>query len=164
MEMNTRIQVEHPVTEMITDMDLVKWQLRIAANERLTVRQKDVRIRGHAIECRINAEDPSRDFLPSAGDIEFFLPPGGLGVRVDSHLYSGYTPPGMYDSLLAKIITWGEDRTEALTRMRRALSECIITGVTTTMPFQLALMSEPAFQRGEIDLSFLPRIIEHQRS
>lgn len=164
MEMNTRIQVEHPVTEMIANMDLVKWQLRIAANERLTVRQKDVRIRGHAIECRINAEDPSRDFLPSAGDIEFFLPPGGLGVRVDSHLYSGYTPPGMYDSLLAKIITWGEDRTEALTRMRRALSECIITGVTTTMPFQLALMNEPAFQRGETDLSFLPRIIEYQRS
>jgi acetyl-CoA carboxylase biotin carboxylase subunit len=164
MEMNTRIQVEHPVTEMITGIDLVKWQLRIAAGERLTLTQKDVRIRGHAIECRINAEDPARDFLPSAGEIEFFLPPGGPGVRIDSHLYAGYTPPGTYDSLLAKVITWGQDREEALARMRRALSECIITGVTTSMPFQLALLSEPDFQRGEIDLSFLPNLMQRQRS
>src|SRR5215213_7178338 len=149
MEMNTRIQVEHPVTEMITGIDLVKWQLRIAAGERLTLTQKDVRIRGHAIECRINAEDPARDFLPSAGEIEFFLPPGGPGVRIDS--------------LLAKVITWGLDRDEALVRMRRALSECIITGVTTSMPFQLALLSEPDFQRGEIDLSFLPNLMQRQR-
>jgi len=163
MEMNTRIQVEHPVTEMITGIDLVKWQLRIAAGERLTLTQKDVKIRGHAIECRINAEDPARDFLPSAGEIEFFLPPGGPGVRIDSHLYAGYTPPGTYDSLLAKVITWGQDRDEALARMRRALSECIITGVTTSMPFQLALLSEPDFQRGEIDLSFLPNVMQRQR-
>ena len=163
MEMNTRIQVEHPVTELITGVDLVKWQLRIAAGERLTLTQKDVRIRGHAIECRINAEDPERDFLPSAGEVEFFLPPGGPGVRVDSHIYAGYTPPGTYDSLLAKIITWGSDRDEALTRMRRALSECIVTGVKTSMPFQLALLNEPDFRRGEIDLSFLPNLMQRQR-
>jgi acetyl-CoA carboxylase biotin carboxylase subunit len=163
MEMNTRIQVEHPVTELIAGIDLVKWQLRIAAGERLTLAQKDVRIRGHAIECRINAEDPARDFLPSAGEVEFFLPPGGPGVRVDTHLYAGYTPPGVYDSLLAKVITWGEDRAEALVRMRRALSECIITGVTTTMPFQLDLLSDPVFQRGECDLSFLPALMQRQR-
>jgi acetyl-CoA carboxylase biotin carboxylase subunit len=164
MEMNTRIQVEHPVTEMVTGLDLVKWQLRIAAGERLTVSQKDVRIRGHAIECRINAEDPMRDFLPSAGEVEFFLPPGGTGVRIDSHLYAGYTPPGTYDSLLAKVIAWGQDRDEALARMRRALSECIVTGVTTTMPFQLALLNDPAFRRGEIDLSFLPALMQRQRN
>ncbi len=163
MEMNTRIQVEHPVTELITGVDLVKWQLRIAAGERLTLTQKDVRIRGHAIECRINAEDPDRDFLPSAGEVEFFLPPGGPGVRTDSHIYAGYTPPGTYDSLLAKVITWGENRDEALARMRRALSECIVTGVTTTMPFQLALLNEPDFRRGEIDLSFLPNLIQRQK-
>jgi acetyl-CoA carboxylase biotin carboxylase subunit len=163
MEMNTRIQVEHPVTELVTGIDLVKWQLRIAAGERLTVTQKDVRIRGHAIECRINAEDPARDFLPSAGEVEFFLPPGGPGVRIDSHLYAGYIPPGTYDSLLAKVITWGLDRDEALARMRRALSECIITGVTTSMPFQLALLSDSDFRRGEIDLSFLPNLMQRQR-
>jgi len=163
MEMNTRIQVEHPVTEMITGIDLVKWQLRIAAGERLTVTQKDVKIRGHAIECRINAEDPNRDFLPSAGEVEFFLPPGGLGVRIDSHLYAGYSPPGVYDSLLAKVITWGIDREEALVRMHRALSECIITGLTTTAPFQLVLLRDPAFQRGEFDLSFLPTLMQRQK-
>lgn len=163
MEMNTRIQVEHPVTELITGVDLVKWQLRIAAGERLTLSQKDVRIRGHAIECRINAEDPERDFLPSAGEVEFFLPPGGPGVRVNSHIYAGYTPPGTYNSLLAKVITWGSDRDEALARMRRALSECIVTGVKTTMPFQLALLNEPDFRRGEIDLSFLPNLMQRQR-
>jgi acetyl-CoA carboxylase biotin carboxylase subunit len=163
MEMNTRIQVEHPVTEMITSVDLVKWQLLIASGERLTLTQKDVRIRGHAIECRINAEDPERDFLPSAGEIEFFLPPGGPGVRVDTHLYGGYTPPGVYDSLLAKIITWGETRDEAIARMRRALNECIITGITTTMPFQHTLLSDSSFQRGEFDLSFLPTFMERRR-
>ncbi len=163
MEMNTRIQVEHPVTEMITGVDLVKWQLRIAAGERLTLSQKDVRIRGHAIECRINAEDPARDFLPSGGEVEFFLPPGGPGVRVDSHIYAGYTPPGTYDSLLAKVIAWGQDRDEALARMRRALSECIVTGVTTSIPFQLTLLNDPDFRRGEIDLSFLPNVMQRER-
>jgi acetyl-CoA carboxylase biotin carboxylase subunit len=163
MEMNTRIQVEHPVTELITGVDLVKWQLRVAAGERLTLAQKDVRIRGHAVECRINAEDPARDFLPSAGEVEFFLPPGGPGVRIDTHLYAGYTPPGAYDSLLAKVIAWGEDRAEALARMRRALSECIITGVTTTMPFQLELLSDPVFAHGQFDLSFLPTLMQRQK-
>ncbi|HEU4322517.1 MAG TPA: acetyl-CoA carboxylase biotin carboxylase subunit [Roseiflexaceae bacterium] len=163
MEMNTRIQVEHPVTEMITGVDLVKWQLRIAAGERLTLTQKDVRIRGHAIECRINAEDPTRDFLPSGGEVEYFLPPGGPGVRVDTHLYAGYTLPGVYDSMIAKIITYGETRDEAITRMRRALNECVITGVTTTMPFQHSLMGDPVFQEGRFDLSYLARFMERQR-
>jgi acetyl-CoA carboxylase biotin carboxylase subunit len=163
MEMNTRIQVEHPVTELITGIDLVKWQLRIAAGERLTLAQKDVKIRGHAVECRINAEDPARDFLPSAGEVEYFLPPGGPGVRIDSHLYAGYTPPGVYDSLLAKIIAWGEDRAEALVRMQRALSECIITGVTTTMPFQLELLGNPVFAQGDFDLGFLPLLMQSRK-
>lgn len=163
MEMNTRIQVEHPVTELITGVDLVRWQLLIASGTRLTLSQKDVRIRGHAIECRINAEDPDRDFLPSAGEVEFYLPPGGPGIRVDSHLYGGYTPPGVYDSLLAKIIAWGENREEALARMRRALHECVITGVTTTMPFQHSLLGEEAFQRGDFDLSFLPKLMERRK-
>lgn len=163
MEMNTRIQVEHPVTELITGIDLVRWQLLIASGERLTLTQKDVIIRGHAIECRINAEDPNRDFLPSGGEVEFYLPPGGPGVRVDSHIYGGYTPPGVYDSLLAKIIVWAETRDEALARMQRALGECVITGVTTTMPFQHSLLSEEAFQSGEFDLSFLPALMERRR-
>ncbi|GAB4189577.1 MAG: acetyl-CoA carboxylase biotin carboxylase subunit [Roseiflexaceae bacterium] len=163
MEMNTRIQVEHPVTELITGVDLVKWQLRIAAGERLTLNQKDVRIRGHAIECRINAEDPARDFLPSGGEVEYFLPPGGPGVRVDTHLYAGYALPGVYDSMIAKIITYGETRDEAIARMRRALSECVITGVTTTMPFQHSLMGDPVFQGGRFDLSYLARFMERQR-
>lgn len=164
MEMNTRLQVEHPVTEMIYGIDLVKWQLRIAAGERLTVTQKDVRIRGHAIECRINAEDAARDFLPSSGEVEFYLPPGGPGVRVDSHVYAGYTPPGMYDSMIAKVITWGEDRDEAIARMRRALHEYVITGITTTVPFHLVVLSDPDFQNGTFDLSFLAQLMERQRA
>ncbi|KAB8144539.1 acetyl-CoA carboxylase biotin carboxylase subunit [Chloroflexia bacterium SDU3-3] len=163
MEMNTRIQVEHPVTEMVTGLDLLRWQLLIASGERLTLSQKDVRIRGHAIECRINAEDPDRDFLPSGGEIEFYLPPGGPGVRVDSHIYSGYTPPGVYDSLLAKVIAWGETRGDAVQRMRRALNECVVTGVTTTIPFQHMLLGEELFQRGEFDLSFLPQLMEQRK-
>ncbi len=164
MEMNTRIQVEHPVTEMITETDLVAWQLRIASGERLTLTQKDITIRGHAIECRINAEDPARDFLPSSGEVEHFLPPGGPGIRVDSHLYAGYTPPGAYDSLIAKIIAYGSTRDEAIARMRRALSECVITGITTTMPFQLSLMSDPVFQSGRFDLRYLADYMERQKN
>lgn len=160
IEMNTRIQVEHPVTELVTSTDLVKWQLRVAAGERLTLEQKDVRIRGHAVECRINAEDPRRDFLPAAGEVEFFLPPGGPGVRVDSHLYSGYSPPGSYDSLLAKLITWGENRDEALDRMRRALHECVITGIKTTIPFQLALIDDPAFRAGDISIHYVAEMLQ----
>ncbi len=159
IEMNTRIQVEHPVTEMVSRIDLVKWQLRIASGERLTLNQKDVRMRGHAIECRINAEDPVRDFLPSAGEVEFYLPPGGPGVRVDSHLYAGYTLPSAYDSLLAKIITWGDDREEALERMRRALHECIITGIPTTIPFQMALIDDYVFRSGDISTGYLAEML-----
>jgi acetyl-CoA carboxylase, biotin carboxylase subunit len=155
MEMNTRIQVEHPVTEMICGIDLVKWQLRIASGERLTLHQNDIRIQGHSIECRLNAEDPARDFMPEIGEVEFFLPPGGPGVRVDTHLYAGYAPPGSYDSLLAKVITWGQDRDEALARMQRALGECIITGVRTTLPFQMAILDAPEFRRGEHTLSYV---------
>ncbi|GIV98334.1 MAG: acetyl-CoA carboxylase biotin carboxylase subunit [Herpetosiphonaceae bacterium] len=164
MEMNTRLQVEHPVTEMLTGIDLVKWQLRIAAGEPLTLAQKDVRILGHAIECRINAEDPERDFLPSAGEVELFLSPGGPGVRVDSHLYSGYTTPTNYDSLLAKIIAWGNDRAEAIARMRRALEECVVMGVSTTIPFHLRLLDDPDFVAGNVSTQSLSLMLSRGRS
>ncbi|WP_322495713.1 acetyl-CoA carboxylase biotin carboxylase subunit [Chloroflexus sp.] len=159
IEMNTRIQVEHPVTEQVTGVDLVRWQLRIASGERLTLRQEDITIARHAIECRINAEDPERDFLPASGEVEFYLPPGGPGVRVDSHLYSGYAPPGNYDSLLAKIITFGDTRDEALNRMRRALNECVITGIKTTIPFQLALIDDPDFRAGRIHTGYVAELL-----
>ncbi len=164
IEMNTRIQVEHPVTEQVNDIDLVKWQLRIAAGERLTMEQKDVRIRGHAVECRINAEDPERDFLPVAGEIEFFLPPGGPGVRVDSHLYAGYALSTSYDSLLAKVITWGDNRDEALNRMCRALNECIITGIKTTIPFHLAVLHDPAFRAGTVSTGYVAELLQRWKS
>ncbi|MBX0329307.1 acetyl-CoA carboxylase biotin carboxylase subunit [Oscillochloris sp. ZM17-4] len=160
IEMNTRIQVEHPVTELVTNTDLLRWQLLIASGERLTLQQNDIRIARHAVECRINAEDPERDFLPAGGEIEFFLPPGGPGVRVDSHLYAGYTPPQNYDSLLAKIITYGDTRDDALNRMRRALNECIITGVKTTIPFQLRLIDDPAFRAGNISTSYVAELVQ----
>ncbi|EFO81943.1 acetyl-CoA carboxylase, biotin carboxylase [Oscillochloris trichoides DG-6] len=160
IEMNTRIQVEHPVTELVTDTDLLRWQLRIASGERLTLQQNDIRIARHAVECRINAEDPERDFLPAGGEIEFYLPPGGPGVRVDSHLYAGYNPPGSYDSLLAKIITFGDTRDDALNRMRRALHECIITGVKTTIPFQLHLIDDPAFRAGNISTGYVAELLQ----
>ncbi|HWQ13929.1 MAG TPA: acetyl-CoA carboxylase biotin carboxylase subunit [Roseiflexaceae bacterium] len=159
IEMNTRIQVEHPVTEMITGLDLVKWQLRIAAGERLTVQQEDVVLRGHAIEARVNAEDPERDFMPSAGEVEYYLPPGGPGVRVDSHLYSGYAPPGAYDSLLAKVICWGQDRDEAIVRLRRALQEYVITGLQTSIPFKLIMLDDPPFRRGDITTRYVPELV-----
>jgi acetyl-CoA carboxylase biotin carboxylase subunit len=159
IEMNTRIQVEHPVTETVTGVDLVRWQLMIAAGERLTLQQKDIRIARHAVECRINAEDPERDFLPAAGEVEFYLPPGGPGVRVDSHLYAGYTPPQNYDSLLAKIITFGDTRDDALNRMRRALHECIITGIKTTIPFQLALVDDPEFRAARHHTGYVAELL-----
>ncbi len=161
IEMNTRIQVEHPVTELVTGVDLVRWQLLIASGERLTVQQNDIRIARHAVECRINAEDPERDFLPAGGEIEFYLPPGGPGVRVDSHLYAGYVPPGNYDSLLAKIITFGDTRDEALNRMRRALHECIITGIKTTIPFQLALIDDPEFRAARHHTGYVAELLRH---
>ena len=147
IEMNTRIQVEHPVTEMVTGLDLIKEQLRIAAGERLGYRQDDIRFEGHAIECRINAEDPVT-FAPSAGRVTNWLPPGGREVRVDSHLMAGYAVPPTYDSLIAKVIVRGANRDEALARMRRALGESVVEGVKTTIPFLQRVLAHPAFVSG----------------
>jgi len=147
IEMNTRIQVEHPVTEMITGLDLIREQIRIAAGEPLGYRQDAVRFSGHALECRINAEDPVT-FAPSAGRVTAWLPPGGFGVRVDSHLMAPYAVPPFYDSLLAKIVVHGHDRAEAIARMKRALAETVVEGVKTTIPFHLRVLADPAFVEG----------------
>ena len=155
MEMNTRIQVEHPVTEVVTGIDLIAEQLRIAAGEPLTLRQEEIVLRAHAIECRINAEDPRHGFRPSPGTISGWLPPGGPGVRFDSHVYTGYEIPPFYDSLIGKLIVWAEDRPAALRRLRRALSECAVIGVPTTIDFHLALLDRPEFQRGEVHTKFV---------
>jgi acetyl-CoA carboxylase, biotin carboxylase subunit len=155
IEANTRIQVEHPVTELITGVDLVKEQIRLAAGERLSADVEGALPRGHAIECRINAEDPDRDFAPAAGTITRYVAPGGPGVRVDSHLYAGYTTPPYYDALLAKLVVWGRDRAEALARMARALAECQIEGLPTTLPYQRVLVGDAAFQRGAVDTEFV---------
>jgi acetyl-CoA carboxylase biotin carboxylase subunit len=155
MEMNTRIQVEHPVTEMVTGIDLIAEQLRIAGGEPISVRQEEIQLRGHAIECRINAEDPRHNFRPAPGRITGWLPPGGPGVRIDSHVYTGYEIPPFYDSLIGKLIVWGVDRDHALRRMRRALSECAVTGIPTTIDFHLALLDRPEFQRGEVYTKFV---------
>jgi acetyl-CoA carboxylase, biotin carboxylase subunit len=157
MEMNTRIQVEHPVTEMVTSFDLVKEQIRVAANEPISFQGDGRRLRGHAIECRINAEDPARNFQPCPGLITAYHPPGGPGVRVDTHVYAGYTVPPYYDSLLAKVIVHGNDREEALTRMGQALDSFILEGVTTTIPFLARVIRHPAFVAGDIDTRFLER-------
>jgi acetyl-CoA carboxylase biotin carboxylase subunit len=157
MEMNTRIQVEHPVTEMCTNFDLVKEQIRVAAGEPLSLVLHGNRLRGHAIECRVNAEDPARNFQPSPGLITAFHPPGGPGVRVDTHIYHGYTVPPYYDSLLAKVIVHGNDRDEAIARMRQALDSFIIEGVTTTIPFLGRVMRHPDFVAGNVDTKFLER-------
>ena len=158
MEMNTRIQVEHPVTEEVTGIDLVKEQIRVAAGEPMSIPQGDFsRLRGHAIECRVNAEDPYRNFQPSPGLITAYHPPGGPGVRVDTHIYAGYSVPPHYDSLLAKVIVHGRDRTEALARMGQALDSFILEGVTTTIPFLSRLIRNPEFVAGEIDTKFLER-------
>jgi acetyl-CoA carboxylase, biotin carboxylase subunit len=157
MEMNTRIQVEHPVTEMCTNFDLVKEQIRVAAGEPLSLVLHGNRLRGHAIECRVNAEDPARNFQPSPGLITAFHPPGGPGVRVDTHIYHGYTVPPYYDSLLAKVIVHGNDRAEAIARMRQALDSFIIEGVTTTIPFLGRVMRHPDFVAGTVDTKFLER-------
>ena len=156
IEMNTRIQVEHPVTEMLTGVDLVKEQIRVAAGEKLSVNGLPA-LRGHVIECRVNAEDPGRNFQPSPGRITTFHPPGGPGVRIDSHVYAGYTVPPYYDSLLAKIIVQGRDRAEALSRMRVALEAFIVEGVTTTIPFLARVMQNDRFARGDVDTKFLER-------
>ena len=156
MEMNTRIQVEHPVTEMLTGIDLVKEQIRVAAGEKLSFKSLPT-LRGHVIECRVNAEDPARNFQPSPGRIDTFHPPGGPGVRLDTHVYAGYTVPPFYDSLLAKVICQGRDRQEAIRRMHMALESFIIEGVTTTIPFLARVMENPLFQSGNVDTKFLER-------
>jgi acetyl-CoA carboxylase, biotin carboxylase subunit len=157
MEMNTRIQVEHPVTEMVTSFDLVKEQIQIAAGEPVSYRGDGTRLRGHAIECRINAEDPYRNFQPSPGLITAYHPPGGPGVRVDTHVYAGYTVPPYYDSLLAKVIVHGNTRQEALSRMGQALDSFILEGITTTIPFLARVIRHPDFAAGKVDTRFLER-------
>jgi len=155
MEMNTRIQVEHPVTEMVTGLDLIAEQLRIAGGEPISVAQEEVRLQGHAIECRINAEDPRQNFRPSPGKITGWLPPGGPGVRVDSHVYTGYDIPPFYDSLIGKLIVWAPTRELALRRLRRALSEWAVTGIPTTIEFHLALLERPEFLNGQVYTKFV---------
>lgn len=155
MEMNTRIQVEHPVTEQVTSIDLVKEQIRVAAGEKLRIKQDDVRLVGHAIECRINAEDPSRNFMPSPGKVSTYHVPGGPGVRVDSHVYEEYVIPPFYDSMIAKLIVTGENREEAICRMDRALAEFIIEGVATTIPFHQKVIRSEEFRRGDFGTGFV---------
>lgn len=157
MEMNTRIQVEHPVTEMVTGIDLVKEQIRLAAGDPLGYTQEDIAVDGHAIECRINAEDPDRNFLPTPGRLTAYLPPGGPGIRVDGAAFTGYAIPPFYDSLLAKLIAWGNSREEALMRMYRALGEFMIEGVKTTIPFHQRVLASEAFREGRIHTDFLER-------
>ena len=156
IEMNTRVQVEHPVTEMVTGIDIVKEQLRIASGLPLSVKQEDIELRGHAFECRINAED-SRTFMPSPGKVELYHAPGGLGVRMDSHLYSGYTVPPHYDSLIGKLITWGESREIALTRMRNALDELLVEGIKTNTDLQKDLVRDAGFQEGGVNIHYLEK-------
>jgi acetyl-CoA carboxylase, biotin carboxylase subunit len=155
MEMNTRIQVEHPVTEMVTGVDLIKEQIKVASGEKLALRQDEVTFNGWAIECRINAENPEKNFMPSAGRISMYLPPGGLGVRVDSAAYPGYMIPPYYDSMIAKVITYGSSREEAISRMKRALGEFVVEGVHTTIPFHLKLLSHEKFVEGQFNTKFL---------
>ena len=160
MEMNTRIQVEHPITEMTTGIDLVKWQLRLAAGEPLTLEQRQIVTSGHAIECRITAEDSTRNFEPNAGLVTDFIAPGGPGVRLDTHLFPGYAMPSHYDSLLAKLICWGQDRGEAIARAERALQEFGVSGIKTTIPFHLGLLRDPAFRRAELSTNFIPQYLD----
>ncbi|MBN3505794.1 acetyl-CoA carboxylase biotin carboxylase subunit [Burkholderia cenocepacia] len=164
MEMNTRIQVEHPVTEMVSGIDLVKAQIRIAAGESIERLQADVRLTGHAIECRINAEDPELDFQPKPGKVQRYSPPGGIGVRVDSHLFSGYVVPPYYDSLLGKVICWGETRTEAIERMQRALRELEIDGVQTTREFHLRLIGSNDFAEAKIHTRYIQDVYLKERA
>src|SRR5574344_2024358 len=154
IEMNTRVQVEHPVTEMVTGIDIVKEMLRIAGGEKLSIRQEDVVIRGHALECRINAEDPET-FMPSPGRVKHFHAPGGNGIRVDSHLYSGYAVPPNYDSLIGKLIAYGKDRDEAMARMRNALDEIVVDGIKTNVPLHRDLVRDASFCKGGVNIHYL---------
>ncbi|WP_454191906.1 acetyl-CoA carboxylase biotin carboxylase subunit [Paenibacillus sp. Marseille-Q7038] len=155
MEMNTRIQVEHPVTEMVTGVDLIKEMISVIEGNPLSFTQEEVMINGWSIECRINAEDPSRNFMPAPGKINFYLPPGGPGVRVDSAAYQGYNIPPYYDSMIAKLIVWAPTRDEAISKMRRALSEFAVEGIPTTIPFHMRLLEHPVFGKGDFDIKFL---------
>ncbi len=159
MEMNTRIQVEHPVTEMIAGLDLIAEQIRVAQGEKLPLTQDQVVLKGHAIECRINAEDPDRSFRPQPGRISGYLPPGGPGVRMDSHVYTDYEIPPYYDSLIGKLIVWGPNRDAAIRRMKRALRECAITGVPTTIGFHQKILETPAFLKGEVYTNFVEQMM-----
>jgi acetyl-CoA carboxylase, biotin carboxylase subunit len=159
MEMNTRIQVEHPVTEMIAGLDLIAHQIRIAQGEPLPITQEQVLLRGHAIECRINAEDPDRNFAPHPGRISGYLTPGGIGVRMDSHVYTDYEIPPYYDSLIGKLIVWAPDRAGAIARMKRALRECAITGVPTTISFHQKILEHPEFIKGEVYTNFVEQMM-----
>ncbi|MFA5500053.1 MAG: acetyl-CoA carboxylase biotin carboxylase subunit [Candidatus Omnitrophota bacterium] len=160
MEMNTRIQVEHPVTEAVTGLDLVKEQIRIAAGEKIPYKQEDIKFTGSAIECRINAEDPDKDFMPSPGKITMLDLPGGRGVRIDTHVYQGYEIPPYYDSMIAKLIVHGKDRNEAITICRRALDEFIVEPIKTTIPFHKKVMNNPMFIRGKYSTDFIERLFE----
>lgn len=159
IEMNTRIQVEHPVSEMVTGVDIIKEQLKIASGMPLELKQEDIKIKGHAFECRINAEDP-KTFMPCPGKINHFHAPGGLGVRVDSHMYSGYSVPPNYDSMIGKIITYGDTREEALTRMRNALDELVVEGIRTNTPLQRELVRDAAFKKGGVNIHYLEKKLE----
>ena len=157
LEVNARVQVEHPVTEMVTGIDIVKEQIRIASGLPLSLNQEDVRMNGSAIECRINAEDPLNGFAPTPGKIKGYHPPGGTGIRVDSGVYSSYTIPPFYDPLMSKLIAWGRDRNEAISRMQRALYEYVIVGVKSNIPFHQAVMANERFARGELGTHFVDR-------
>ena len=160
MEMNTRIQVEHPVTEAVTGIDLIREQIRVAAGEKLSFTQKDIKIKGHAIECRINAENPYKDFTPSPGKVDLFIPAGGIGVRVDSHVYSGYSIPPYYDSMIAKLIVYGDDRQHAIERCRRALEEFVVEGIDTTIPFSQFIINNKDFVDGDYNTGYLEKLLQ----
>ncbi len=155
LEVNARVQVEHPVTEMVTGVDIVKEQIRIASGLPLSIQQEEVRWNGWAIECRLNAEDPLNDFVPTPGKIKAYHSPGGAGIRVDSGVYTSYTIPPFYDPMISKLIVWGRDRNEAIRRMRRALYEYILIGIKTNIPFHQAVMKNPRFMKGDLGTHFI---------
>ena len=162
MEMNTRIQVEHPITEMITGIDLIKEQIKIASGYKLSFTQDDIKINGHSIECRINAEDAKRNFLPSPGKIEQLNVPGGFGVRLDSAVYQGYTIPSFYDSMIAKLIVHGKNRQEAIMKMKRALAEFLIDGIESNIDFQFKILNDPDFNSGNYNTGFLNKLVNNK--
>ena len=162
MEMNTRIQVEHPVTELVTGIDLIKEQLKIASGKKLSICQDDIKLSGHVIECRINAENPDKNFMPSPGKVTGYYSPGGMGVRVDSHVYCGYVIPQYYDSMIAKLITWGENREEAINIMHRALGEFIVEGIETNIHFQKEIIADDSFKSGKYATNFIEELLKNR--